>query len=603
MTRPDTDSNASGVYASGLVDGSDPKIMIVDDASMTIRILQTFLEDAGYQRFVTTSDSTQAIELVESERPDALLLDLHMPKVSGFDILRQIRNSYEIRHTPVIILTASEDSNSKLKALELGATDFLAKPVDTSELALRLRNTLATKTHQDRLTYYDPLTDLPNRKLLSERLTRSLSRARRAGQRGAMLHINLDRFRRVNASLGHAAGDYLLRRTARRLDNVLRGLDRPVSLSMDPGTPSAARLGGDEFGVLLPTIDEEHRPEALARLILEAVTEPVAWKGNELVVTASIGVETFPDSATTVPEIVRNVTLASARARTLGRNRCETYSADAEVNAATEVQLESELHRALSRDELRLHYQPKVDLASGKIGSAEALLRWEHKTRGLVSPGAFIPLAEQSGLIVPFGTWVIQTACAQVAKWSAAGYPLPVAVNVSSLQFASGDLQHVVATALSTSGIDPANLILELTETAVLEHTEDLVATLHAIRSLGVKLSLDDFGTGYSSLSYLERLPIDQLKIDQSFIRKIEAGSNAPIVDAVIAMAKSLNMHTVAEGVEEPCQVEYLRNLQCDQYQGFYFSRPVDADRFSQLLREQASDTGRAPHDPVCAEA
>ncbi|MFK7885272.1 MAG: putative bifunctional diguanylate cyclase/phosphodiesterase [Gammaproteobacteria bacterium] len=586
-TRPTTDGTLE-VAAASKSAGADPKIMIVDDASMTIRILQTFLEDAGYRRFVTTSDSTQAIELVESERPDALLLDLHMPSVSGFDILEQIRASFDIRHTPVIILTASDDGNSKLKALELGATDFLAKPVDTSELALRLRNTLATKTYQDRLTYYDPLTDLPNRKLHSERLSRSLVRAFRSRQRGAMLHINLDRFRRVNSSLGHAAGDHLLRHTAQRLDRIVRQLDNSVSLSMEPGTPTAARLGGDEFGVLLPTVESNDAARAIAEQILGAITKPVEWKGSEVVVTASIGVETFPDSATTTQQIIRNVTLAAARARSLGRNRHEVYSPLSEASVSQEVHLESDLHRALSRNELRLHYQPKVDLATGNIGSAEALLRWEHKTRGLVSPSEFIPLAEQTGLIVPFGTWVIQTACAQIRQWCDDGLPpLPVAVNVSSLQFANGDLLSIVADAITTAGIAPALLILELTETAVLKNTEETISTLHAIRSLGVKLSLDDFGTGYSSLSYLERLPIDQLKIDRSFVEKIEDGNTAPIVDAVIAMAKSLGMHTVAEGVEEPCQVDYLKARHCDQYQGFYFSRAVDPVSFGNLVAEQ----------------
>ena len=598
--RPDTTSALSGGSELNLASiaasiETDPKIMIVDDATMTVRILQAFLEDAGYRRFVTTSQSTEALALAEKERPDAVLLDLHMPDVSGFEILEQIRSNYDIRHTPVIILTASDDASCKLRALELGATDFLAKPVDTSELALRLRNTLATKTYQDRLTHFDPLTDLPNRRLFLDRLARSLSRARRDDTLGAMLHVNLDRFRRLNATLEHAAGDHVLRTIARRLDRCVHRFDDRVSLSFQHEPASSARLGGDEFAVLLPEIASAEAAAALADDILAAVSKPIQWRGNDVVVTASIGLISFPNMVSAVPEAMRNVVLASSRARELGRNRFERYSTLCEPREGAEVHLESDLHRALARDELELFYQPKVDVQSGEIMGAEALLRWRHSRLGLISPARFIPLAEQCGLIVPIGAWVIRTVCEQVARWSSRGVKTPnIAFNVSGVQFRSSDLFALLKSATEETGIDPSFLTMELTESVIVDSTEQTLTTLHAIRSLGVRLALDDFGTGYSSLSYLERLPIDQLKVDMSFIRRIEAGASAPIVDAVIALAKSLGMNAVAEGVETEVQVDYLRERGCDQYQGFYFYKPLDVAAFSAALMKDSAPANEA---------
>ncbi|MEL7450366.1 MAG: GGDEF domain-containing phosphodiesterase, partial [Pseudomonadota bacterium] len=298
---------------------------------------------------------------------------------------------------------------------------------------------------------------------------------------------------------------------------------------------------------------------------------------------ASIGIVKFPDQAATAEELLCNLALATARAKQLGRNRHEVFSPGCAAAAPDRMRLEADLHRALDRDELRLYYQPKVCARTGKIRGSEALLRWEHSERGLVSPGEFIPLAEETGLIVPFGSWVIGTACEQLARWHRLGWTdLGVAVNVASLQLKEGNLLAVVRQALEASGVNAAMLTLELTESAVIENAAETIETLRALRELGVKLSLDDFGTGYSSLSYLDRLPITELKIDRSFVSKIDKhGDNAPILSAVIAMGRHLGLQVVAEGVENEAQRDFLALHACDVYQGFWFARPLPAADFA----------------------
>jgi len=520
------------------------KIMMVDDQPMTMRLLQAFLEDAGYKNFVTTARPTEAMSLLLEERPDVVLLDLNMPEVSGFDILAQVRAHPDVQHIPVLMLTASDDAASKLQALELGATDFLAKPVNSSELALRLRNTLAAKAHQDRLRYYDALTDLPNRSMLLDQLSDCLSRAQRTGKSGALLHIDLDRFNKFNDSFGLEAGDRLLRTIARRLIGCLREGDEVCRVELHDEHSMVSRLGGDEFVIVLPSLHARDNATTVAERVLETVSEPISWGLNEVIVTPSIGILIFPEQADDIEMLLRNVALATARAKQLGRNRYEMYSSQSETHLATETSLESELHQAIERDELEMYLQPKVDVATGRVKGAEALLRWQHPLRGLIGPDVFIPLAEETGLIVPFGNWILRTACEQLARWGEAGWDgLTISVNVASLQLKGGNLLDEVGSILSATGVDPSRLTLELTESAIFENAEANIKILSMIRSLGVRLSLDDFGTGFSSLSYLQQLPIHELKIDRSFIMTIESEMDeAPVVAAIIAMAWRLGL-------------------------------------------------------------
>ena len=570
---------------------TDAKVMIVDDASLTVRLMQKFLQDSGYTNFVTTSRSTEAMALLLAERPDVLLLDLNMPEVNGFDILAEMRAHPEVQHIPVLMLTAADDAATKLRALELGATDFLAKPVDTSELVLRLRNTLAAKAYQDRLTNYDAVTDLPNRSLLLQRLTDSLGQAERSGHIGAVLHVDLDRFRHLNESLGHRAGDRFLRSIARRVAGSVRTADDVCRGDVDGVFASASSLGGGEFVILLPVVSEQATAIQIAERIRVSISKPIAWEQSEFIVTPSIGIVIFPEHGDSAESLLRNASIATARAKQLGRNRCEVYSAQCELGATDQLRLETELHRALENNELQLHFQPKVCVASGRVIGAEALLRWQHPIRGLVSPAEFIPAAEETGLIVPFGSWVLREACEQLARWhdEAGCEDLSVAVNIASLQLKDGKLANVVREVLECTGINPHCLILELTESAIFENSDDTIEFLNALRALGVRLSLDDFGTGYSSLSYLEHLPIDELKIDRSFIAKIDAeGDEAPIVSAIVAMARNLGLKVVAEGVETEAQRAYLERHWCDVYQGYLFAKPLPPVAFVERLRVAA---------------
>ncbi|NNF16523.1 MAG: bifunctional diguanylate cyclase/phosphodiesterase, partial [Gammaproteobacteria bacterium] len=382
--------------------------------------------------------------------------------------------------------------------------------------------------------------------------------------------------------------DRLLRILARRIARCVRETDEVCWSPTDTTHACAARYGGDEFMVLLPNIKGRQNAETVATRVLEAVSEPVAWEGKELVITPSIGLLEFPRQSQTVEELLRSVALATARAKLLGRNRYELYSSECETRTAGQAGFEADLHQALEKDELRLHYQPKVNVITGRVEGAEALLRWEHSTRGLVAPNEFIPLAEESGRIVPFGAWVIHEACRQLAQWSTNGWGhLKVAVNVASLQLKDGGLYSVVRDALCSAGVDPSRLTLELTESSVIESAQECIETLSTIRKLGVRLSLDDFGTGYSSLSYLEYLPIDELKIDRSFVSKINApGDEAPILRAVIAMARSLGLQVVAEGVETEAQLDYIGRHSCELYQGYLFSRPLPKQEFAELVRD-----------------
>jgi diguanylate cyclase (GGDEF)-like protein len=583
-TKQAVEGRAASIVKNSIAEFAN--IMMVDDQPMTLRLLQAFLEDAGYKNFVTTDQPTEAMSLLLEKRPDVVLLDLNMPEVNGFDILAQVRAHPDVQHIPVLILTASDDAASKLQALELGATDFLAKPVNSSELALRLRNTLAAKAHQDRLRYYDALTDLPNRSMLLDQLSDCLSRAQRTGKSGALLHIGLDRFNKFHDSFGFEAGDRLLCTIARRLIGCLREADEICRVELRDEHSMVSRLGGDEFVIVLPSLHAEDNATTVAERVLEAVSEPISWGINELVVTPSIGILIFPQQADDIEMLLRNVALATARAKQLGRNRYEMYSGQSEQHLATETSLESELHQAIERDELQMYLQPQVDVATGRVKGAEALLRWQHPLRGLIDTGVFTRLAEETGLIVPFGNWILRAACEQLARWGGAGWDgLTISVNVASLQLEGGDLLGEVRSVLSATGVDPSRLTLEITESAIFENAEANIKILSMIHSLGVRLSLDDFGTGFSSLSYLQQLPIDEIKINESFIMTIESEMDeAPIVAAIIAMAWRLGLQIVVEGIENEAQLNYIERHQCDIFQGFLFEKPMPQNEFFEKL-------------------
>jgi diguanylate cyclase (GGDEF)-like protein len=509
-----------------------------------------------------------------------------MPQVTGFDILSMLRRDVRFRHMPVIVLTSATDPDTKLKALQLGASDFLAKPVDPSELALRLRNTLAAKAYQDRLTFYDSLTGLPNRRLFLDRLLWSLRCAKRENSSGAILHIDLDHFKKINDTLGHEIGDSALIAIGRRLLDCVPEIAIDANENAD-SQPLLSRVSGDEFNLLLPIVTRVENAVRAASKILAAMKEPFSIEGHEVFLTASIGVAIFPNDGDSADTLLKHTGVAMNQAKRQGRNTYEFYSPKMNARALERLKLENELRRALDRDELLPFYQPKVDVGSGRIVGAEVLLRWNHPQRGFVSPVEFIPLAEENGMIVEFGEWILWAACRQNKAWQAAGLPgVRLAVNVSARQFRDGSFLETLRQAIRRNRLDPQFLTLELTENTIMENAQENLDILNAIKQMGVKLSVDDFGTGYSSLSYLKQLPLDELKIDRSFIMGIRTeNDDAPIVTSIISMAHSLNLRVVMEGIETERQLSFCRDRGCDEYQGFLFSKPVPSVELESQLK------------------
>ncbi|SFN94556.1 response regulator receiver modulated diguanylate cyclase/phosphodiesterase with PAS/PAC sensor(s) [Formivibrio citricus] len=424
------------------------------------------------------------------------------------------------------------------------------------------------------LAHYDPLTDLPNRVLLQLRLAHAMERAQRLGCRVAVMFIDLDRFNTVNDSLGHLAGDQLLIDVARRLSAQLKG------------EATLGRFGGDEF-LLLLDIDELDAAATTAQKQLDALAAPFLLSGNnEVYLGASIGISIFPNDGTKAADLLRDADAAMYRAKELGRNRFCFYTAAMNAEALAQLELEAGLRRALERNEFALHYQPKVNLRTGQIIGAEALIRWQRPGSGLEMPGRFVTLAERTGLIVPMGSWVIDEACRQLRCWRDAGWlDLRLAVNVSERQFYSGDLQRIVSDALARNGVPPACLELEVTESMLMEDPQQTIAILQSLKRIGVKLSLDDFGTGYSGFAYLSRFPIDALKIDQSFVRDIVTEpESALIAVSIIELAHRMGLKVVAEGVETEAQLGYLQMHDCDEMQGYFFAKPVPAESFLDFM-------------------
>ncbi len=429
------------------------------------------------------------------------------------------------------------------------------------------------------LAYHDPLTGLPNRVLLEDRLQQAMAHADRNRTQLAMLFMDLDNFKQINDSLGHAAGDCLLQEVASRLGDCVRETD------------TVSRQGGDEFILLLTDLQEADGCLAALSKIMNRLQDPFMVDDNELSTSVSIGVATYPADGTDFETLRKKADMAMYRAKEAGRNTYRFFDEAMNSEAVEHLVIRNGLRRALERNELRLHYQPQIDLASGRVIGAEALLRWQHPELGLVPPGRFIHIAEESGMIVPIGEWVLYTACRQAVAWQRAGLPpLLVAVNLSAVQFRRGNVEQSVTQALTQSGLDPALLELELTESILIQNVEQVLATVKALKRLGVKLAIDDFGTGYSSLSYLKRFDIDKLKIDQSFIRDLATDpDDAAIVHAVVQMAHSLNLKAIAEGVEHAAMLRQLREFGCDEAQGYYFARPMPADDFAQFLAGQTN--------------
>jgi diguanylate cyclase (GGDEF)-like protein len=543
-----------------------------------------------YRRFHWVSVIQRAIQAWEAA--DRYIIQLDQ---AGRSLQREIESSSPRMQAIESTLAEVSAINEKLTPIENQFIDALSEASRTTfrllqaimfavtpgllilGTVLSLRILQQRKREDDRvrhIAFHDDLTSLPNRLMLTQRLDQALSRHRRAAAKLATLYMNLDRFKVINDSLGHEVGDVLLRQVADRLRTQMREGD------------TLSRVGGDEFVVLIENYENSIDISTCAQRLIEQLGLPYVLGNKDCHVTMSIGISIFPDDGCDSQALLKAADMAMYRAKETGRNNYQYYLPSMNVHTLERLELESDLRRALERGEFLLHYQPKVEIRSGRITGVEALLRWKHPLRGLVPPLDFIPLAEETGLIVPIGEWVLATACAQNQAWQGRALPkLSVAVNLSARQFADSALLAKLTRIIHTSGLDPALLELEITESVVMSYGESAVGVLDKLKSIGVQIAIDDFGTGYSSLAYLKRFPIDTLKVDRSFIRDIPGNSgDMKITRAIIAMAHGLRLKVVAEGVETADQLQFLQKQSCDAAQGYFLYPPLEEDKVADVL-------------------
>ncbi len=564
----------------------------------------------------------QAVQQVQRARAEGrpytvAFVDMRMPP--GWDGLETIERLWEEDPcVQIVICSAHSDYDWKDIFERLGHSDkllILKKPFEPIEV-LQCASALSRKWQHERsleahvesleqvitartetleaanlqlrhLATHDALTGLPNRVLLDDRLAQAIAHADRDAQPFSVLMLDLDRFKLINDSLGHRSGDMVLNEVARRLQGVVRSID------------TVARVGGDEFVLVISPSSARADAEDISKRANEALRMPIRIDDVDLHVSSSIGVAYYSATGSSATSLLAQADAAMYCAKQRGRNNYQCFVPGMETVALERVNIESDLHQALRLQQFELYYQPKVDTATGDVHSAEALIRWRHPQRGLISPMEFIPLAEECGLIHEIGAWVLHEACRQCAAWRRAGQPsLRVAVNVAAAQFRRGDLLEMVRRALEESHLDPRFLEIELTESAVMTNPEDSAATLEQLSRMGVLVSVDDFGTGYSSMSYLRRFPIDKLKIDRSFITELTTrADDASIVQAIVSLAHSLRLKVVAEGVETLEQLTFLQSVGCDQYQGYHFSPPLPAAEFAELVRNWQKAEDRSTVD------
>lgn len=569
----------------------DSLFLLVDDEALVTDFIQLYLEDKGFNNIMSLTQSEAAIDTIKNHPVDIVLLDLVMPKVSGFEILTQLRKHSQFQYLPVIVLTSSTDAQTKLRALELGATDFLAKPVDPSELVLRVRNCLTVRAYQTQLTYYDPLTCLPNRQLFIQRLTHIVSNNK--SQPLSIFTICLDQHRRVHNTLGPLIADELLSAVAENLAATCQSADITERLGITDLTRMLARTAPDEFSLMLPSCEPDCCAQ-LAEKINRSLSHKYVVDDHEIFACVSIGIAFYPRDGESPNQLIKSASAASAYARKQGGNLYKFYSADIDTNDKKRLSLDTALRKALENNEFALVYQPKVDPSNGKVIGAEALLRWRRFGLNVSSPEVFISMAEENGLIVPIGEWAFNQACKQLSIWHHQGFShLSMAVNVSAPQFYEPNFLNNLLKAKQTNNVNLNKITIEITESTLMGDAETLIEKLNVIKDFGVEISIDDFGTGYSSLSYLKRFPIDELKIDRSFIEDLpSSASDLSIVKAIVAMAESLQLRLVAEGVETEDQLNILQSLNCACVQGYYYSKPVSAEDFTRyLIHNQATQT------------
>jgi len=621
-------------------DVNTPTVLIIDDTPANVGILVEYLEGRRV-RVAVAQEGEEGLARAEFVQPDLILLDVMMPGMNGFETCRRLKASASTRDIPVIFMTALSDTQDKIAGFAAGGVDYVTKPFQIDEVWARVTTHLALRSAQQRLAqqnaqlqqeiamrrraeaelqtanslleqrvaertaelvrtnvsleqkiadynqaerridfmaHHDALTGLPNRVLLEDRINQAIAQARRhQDEMVAQLHIDLDHFKTINDSLGDRIGDLLLQSVASRLQQCTREGD------------SLGCLGGNAFGVCLAALRSSNDAALVANKVLESLSRPFAVEGHELHISASIGVGFFPSDGGDASALLRAANAAMYKAKQKGRGNYQFFTAALHEAARRRMAATNQLRQALAQDEFSVYYQPQVDMESGRIFSAEALLRWTPPGKTPRSCVDFIAIAEETGIIVPIGEWVLRQACTQLRRWRDGGHPeMRIAVNLSARQFAQANLTDYVAQVLEETGIPADALELEITESVTMQPSDDNIAVLHRLSNMGVQLSIDDFGTVYSSLAYLQNFPIHALKIDRSFVIGInEETHDAAIVTAIIAMAHSLHLNLIAEGVDRAEHVSFLTAHGCLAAQGFYYSQAVPADTLTQLLNRR----------------
>jgi len=572
---------------------SDPVVRILlveddeDDYVMTRDLLEEVPGEPYELEWVAEYDRAQ--DVIREQRHDVYLFDYRLGAETGLELLKF--SVLESPDVPVIMLTGQRDREIDVQAMKAGAADYLVKGEIGAALFERSIRYAIERSRADqeitRLAFYDSLTGLPNRALFLDRLTQAAARTERGQGLTAVLFLDIDNFKRINDTLGHHVGDLLLKAIADRLTERVRKGDTVARPSGVAGGESLiARLGGDEFVVLLGDVGRPEDSSVVAKRILRELSEPFDLEGHEVFISASIGIAVAPFDGQETNQLLTNADTAMYEVKDEGKNSFKFYEPTMHAVALERLKLEGALRRAVTNEEFVLHYQPEFDARTEKLVALEALVRWYIPEQGLIPPGEFIPLAEETGLITEIGDWVLQAACRQNRQWADAGLgPVPIAVNLSTQQFGQADLADKIRGAITEFGIPPGCLLLEITESTMMKNTDATAQRLQELDNMGVRLAIDDFGTGYSSLSYLKRFPLHALKVDRSFIMDVvEDPDDAAIVRAIIAMAHSLKLTVVAEGVETQDQMRFLLTEGCDLVQGFLFSPPRPADDVAQWL-------------------